>query len=121
MKKAIWFISVMTMIALQYPIELRADPIPSPYRSCVSPSNGGRNFSTGQSGFNFFNGCGERVYINACVKDSWGDYKLYRSGRSIMPGGRFSIYTAPNADAASLQWLAGPSDPGVPTLCVKAK
>lgn len=92
-------------------------PQQSPYQSCVKVSQGGRSFN--QTSYSFFNGCGERLYINACVTDRFGDPKLYRSGRSIQVGGRFTINTLPGMSPDQLLWVAGPMDPGVPPLCGK--
>jgi hypothetical protein len=93
-------------------------PQPSPYQSCIITSYGGTSPST-QSSYSFYNGCGERLYINACVTDYWGEPKLYRSGRTIQIGGRYTIYTLPGISPDKIQWVAGPSDPGAPPLCGK--
>lgn len=93
-----------------------ADPPPS-QPSCVKVSQGGRSFN--QTSFSFFNGCGARLYINACISDRFGDPKLYRSGRSIQIGGRYTINTLPGMSPDNMQWVAGISDPGAPSLCGK--
>lgn len=93
-------------------------PAPSPYKSCITTSSGGTRLGN-QSSYSFYNGCGERLYINACVTDYWGDPKIYRSGRTIQIGGRYTIYTLPGMSPDKIQWVAGPSDPGAPPLCAK--
>lgn len=112
---------VLALIALNStPAFAAAPPPPAPppsQPSCVRVTQGGRSFN--QTSYSFFNGCGERLFINACVSDRFGDPKLYRSGRSIQVGGRFTINTLPGMSPDQLQWTAGPSDPGAPPLCGK--
>jgi hypothetical protein len=115
--------SILAMLILNTATGFAAPPEtapPSPstsYQSCVTTSAGSR--SSSQTSYSFYNGCGERLYINACVTDSWGKPKLYKSGQSIQAGGRYTIYTLPGMNPGQIQWVAGPSDPGAPGLCWK--
>lgn len=85
---------------------------PSPFASCVKPTVSGR----GQSSFTFYNSCPQRVFINACVAESPGETKLYRSMQAIPVGGRYTIYTT-NMRPNKIEWLADTVDPGAPGLC----
>lgn len=77
------------------------------YTKCVTVGQPNRD------SYSFYNGCGERLYINACIKDTFGKGKLYQSGRSIQVGGRYTIYADPLKRAASMSWVADVNPPAV--------
>lgn len=85
--------------------------------TCVTIT-GSANQSAGQTAFTFYNSCPERMYINACVADTSGETKLYKSFKSVPVGGNFTIYTFPDMTTDNIQWIAGESDPGIPPLCL---
>jgi len=112
--------SLLSLIAaapLERTLILKTTP---EYNKCVILTNSGSRMG-GQTSFTFYNSCNERVYINACVSDSWGENKLYKSFKAVPVGGRYTIYTFPDMRADQLQWIADSSDPGVPLLCTVPK
>lgn len=85
------------------------------FQSCVIPKIDDK--SGGQTVVNFYNLCSEKVYINACLADSSGEIKLYKSFRPIPLGGKFTIYTFPSVILSDLHWVADITDPGIPPMC----
>lgn len=70
--------------------------------------------------FSFFNTCGEKLYISACVTDALYDKKLYTSGKTIQNGGRYTIYI-PYPPAKNLEWAADPFTPPLLPNCKPPK
>jgi hypothetical protein len=70
-----------------------------------------------RSSFSFFNTCSERLYINVCTKDTFGETKLYRSGRTIPVNGRYTIYTFYVVRPENVIWAADPKDALIPPPC----
>lgn len=86
------------------------------YTQCVRVSDNGYQ-SNGQRVIRFYNGCPSKLYINACVVDSKGNSKLYRSGSKISSNGNFTIFTFPDVDPKKVTMTAATSDPGIPAFC----
>lgn len=92
-------------------------PVQQPnWASCVKVYDGGMQ-GNGQKSIRFYNGCPERLYINACVVASDGETKLYKSGNRIMTNGNFTIYTFPFVTPTSLRWSAGTLAAAAPAPC----
>ena len=89
------------------------------WSGCVKVFDGGMQ-ANGQQLIRFYNGCPERLYINACVRSTEGEIKLYQSGRSIMTNGNFTIYTFPFVSPAQVVWSAGIGGAPIPKLCSSA-
>lgn len=83
------------------------------YGSCINVSQPNRN------SFSFYNICPERVYINVCARDIFGETKLYRSGRTIPVGGRYTIFTFYETRPQGITWAVDPVNPLVPPPCDK--
>lgn len=86
------------------------------YTKCLIV-NDSPNRSSNQNSFTFVNNCGTPVYINACIWDSFGETKLYQSGKSIPVGSFYKIYTLPFMKADKLEWTADYKNPEIPKLC----
>lgn len=84
----------------QYPLD---------FKQCVSVAQPNRN------SFSFLNACPERVYINVCVRDIFGNTKLYQSGNRIQVGGRFIINSF--YEVRGISWTADPYNPLIPPPC----
>lgn len=86
------------------------------YSKCVKVYNGGTQ-SNGQKVMRFYNGCAEKLYFKACVKEYTGAVKLYTSPRKVPTNGNWTIYTFPDVDPKSVNWVASPFIPPTPGPC----
>lgn len=98
------------------PLQSYSFSVATDYSSCIKVFDGGMQ-SNGQKVIRFYNGCPERLYINACVKARDGEIKLYQSGRTVMTNGNFTLYTFPFVTPSTIQWSAGRSMAGIPPIC----
>lgn len=95
-------------------------PSSSPTGGCVYLKGTIRDVS-GQYALSFFNGCNERVWVNVCFKDNWGEYTLKKSFQRVPVGGTLNIYAFPGTHAESVQWTADPVNPPIPPACLHLK
>lgn len=109
-------LSLSIIILWMTPLQAVSFSVTPDYSSCVKVFDGGMQ-GNGQKLIRFYNGCPERLYINACVKSREGEIKLYQSGRSIMTNGNFTLYTFPFVTPSTIQWSAGRTSAAIPPIC----
>lgn len=110
------FIGGFALIAWAFPVDAIVYPQEPNWGTCLQVFDGGMR-SNAQREIRFYNGCPERLFINACVTSDRGDNKLYQSGRSIMTNGNFSIYTFPFVTPAAVRWSASRYQAAIPPPC----
>lgn len=86
---------------------------PPNYNSCVKLSQSGPN----RSAYSFYNTCGEKLWINACIEGAFGKTQLIKSAKAIQTGGRFTIYPFFDIDVRNIVWNAHPYQPIIPGVC----
>ncbi len=65
----------------------------------------------------FYNVCGESVYANACIEESPGKFKLYKSGSRIPQNGYWNLYSYSGHQPLSISIASGRGMPGIPGQC----
>lgn len=93
------------------------NPSGASYGKCVRVYQSGPNGSA----FAFYNGCGEKLMINACAEGSFNKTQLFQSGRTINIGGRFNIFPFFDIDVKKITWSAHPYQPLIPICGVPKK
>lgn len=83
---------------------------------CIKIYDGGRQ-ANGQQVIRLFNGCAEKMMVNACVLTDNGKTKLYSSGRTIPVAGNFTLYTFPFDRPVKIDATYSPFAPPVPEMC----
>ncbi len=106
---------VYLLFALFFFLPLEAS-FPSTTSGCMRIFDGGTQ-ANGQQVIRIWNGCGEKMFVNACVLTDDGKTKLYQSGRSVPANGNYTLYTFPfdrplKVDVAYALW-----NPSTPPLC----
>lgn len=86
---------------------------------CIKIYDGGRQ-ANGQQVIRIFNGCPEKMMVNACVLTDNGKAKLYSSGRTIPVAGNFTLYTFPFDRPVKIDATYSPFAPPVPQMCMSA-
>lgn len=86
---------------------------PPNYNNCVRLTQSGPN----RSAFSFYNTCGEKLWINACIEGAFGKTQLIKSAKAIQTGGRFTIYPFFDIDVRNIVWNAHPYQPIIPGVC----
>lgn len=111
----------LALLLILFPLESAA-PLPkttviqADYTRCVKLTQSGPN----RSAFSFYNGCGEKLWINACAQGSFNKTQLFQSSREIPIGGRFNIYPFFDIDVKNITWAADPYQAPIPGVCAVA-
>lgn len=88
------------------------------YSGCLRSFDAGRQ-ANGQRALRIYNGCPERLVINACVLDSDGKTTSYNSGRTVPANGSFNIFLFPGVSPQRVEFTAARTNPPIPALCQK--
>ncbi len=105
----------MFYLFLLFTLPLAAS-FPSFSSGCMKVYNGGQTGSL-QQVVRIFNGCGDRMMVNACVQTNDGKVKLYQSGRTVPVAGNYTLY--PFDDPVRIDIAFAPFNPAIPPMCVK--
>jgi hypothetical protein len=108
-----FILALIVAFNLSLSAESNPSPAPSPYNSCVKLSQSGPN----RSAYSFYNMCGEKLWINACIEGAFGKTQLVKSATAVKSGGRFTIYPFFDIDVRNIQWSAHPYQPIIPGSC----
>lgn len=87
---------------------------------CMKIYDGGMQ-PNGQQVIRIFNGCPEKMMVNACVLTDNGKTKLYSSGRTVPVAGNFTLYTFPFDRPVKIDATYSPFAPPVPQMCLSKK
>ncbi len=111
--------SILLFILLSAPLSGAVTVMEQPssqgfnYGSCIKVAQSGSN----RSAYSFYNGCGEELWINACIEGSFNKTQIARSAKAIQVNGRFTIYPFFDINVKKITWTAHPYLPVVPGVC----
>jgi hypothetical protein len=77
----------------------------------------GYTIDHGQFALRFFNNCENRVYVQVCMRDSWGNYEMKKSFQRIPVNGTFNLYSFPGEYPESFVFSSDADDPEFPPQC----
>lgn len=103
------------LLAILFYLPLQAS-FPSTTSGCMRIFDGGSQ-GNGQQVIRIWNGCGEKVFVNACVLTDDGKTKLYQSGRTVPSNGNYTLYTFPFDRPVKVDIAYAPWNPAIPQLC----
>ncbi len=110
MKKTLFSILLLFGALFSETVEL------NPFKECVE-FKGWAPLSSFQSRLAFYNQCFKSVYIRACVKDRFGDLKLYTSFQRVNTYGWIRLYIDTSSEPEEITFSYDHFMPPPPEPC----